>query len=403
MNVSVKIELDKRNQKKNGTYPLKLLIVVGRDPFRLPLGYSLYAKDWSERGQKVKASCKTLGSTTRINALLQQEKSKVMNALTKLESEGRLETFTTVELKQYLKSDQTDLMTIKFGEHIVNELKEAHKHGNARVYDTMLRSIKDFTKGKDIPMKKISYAWLKKYETWYYKKGNTVNGLAFNLRTLHALFNRAIKRKLISGDYYPFKEYKINHEKTRKRAISQADIQKIKSFIPTTERQARAKDYFMISFYLMGASFVDIAYLKISDIVNGRIEYKRKKTGKLHSIPVSLPLKALLGKYMDGKGKDDFIFNVIKSNDPQMQIINVRDEMRRYNRSLKEIGVLCGIDANLTSYVSRHSYATIAKYKGVPTAIISEALGHSSEEVTQIYLDSFENAVLDKYHEIIIE
>ena len=84
-------------------------------------------------------------------------------------------------------------------------------------------------------------------------------------------------------------------------------------------------------------------------------------------------------------------------------MVNVRDELRQFNKRLKEIGKSCGIEATLTSYVARHSYATIAKYKGVPTAIISEALGHTSEEVTQVYLDSFGKEVLDKYHALIID
>ena len=159
----------------------------------------------------------------------------------------------------------------------------------------------------------------------------------------------------------------------------------------------------MLSFFLMGASFVDIAMLKVKNITSGRIEYKRRKTGRLHSIPLSPPLQALLDKYMAGKGKEDFILNVIKTNDLQRQGANVRDALRRFNRSLKEIGMACGIEAPLTSYVARHSYATIAKYKGVPTAIISEALGHSSEDVTQVYLDSFDKEVMDKYHSMIIE
>ena len=106
---------------------------------------------------------------------------------------------------------------------------------------------------------------------------------------------------------------------------------------------------------------------------------------------------------MTHKDQEAFILDIIRTTEPEKQIIQVRDELRRYNRSLKEIGLLCGIEAPLTSYVARHSYATIAKHKGVPTAVISEALGHSSEEVTQIYLDSFDTAVIDKYHQIIIE
>ncbi len=153
----------------------------------------------------------------------------------------------------------------------------------------------------------------------------------------------------------------------------------------------------------MGASFADITYLKLSNIANGRIEYKRRKTGRLHSIPISEPLKALLDIYSQGKEKDDFILNIIKSDDPEKQIRNIRDELRCYNRNLKKIGELSEIRATLTSYVSRHSYVTIAKRKGVPIAVISKALDHTSEEVTQIYLDSFDNDTLDKYHSMIIE
>ena len=111
----------------------------------------------------------------------------------------------------------------------------------------------------------------------------------------------------------------------------------------------------------------------------------------------------MLANYFPGKHNEDYILNVIKSDYPKKQTVNVRDELFRFNKSLKEIGELCGIEATLTSYVASHSYATIAKYKGVPTAIISEALGHSSEGVTQVYLDSFDKEVMDKYHTMIIE
>lgn len=197
--------------------------------------------------------------------------------------------------------------------------------------------------------------------------------MSANLRTLRALYNRAIKQKLIEKDFYPFNDYSIKYEKTRKRAITGADLERVKAFVPETARQARAKEYFMLSFYLMGASFVDIAFLKVKNIIGGRIEYKRQKTGQLHSIPISAPLQELLDKYLPEKGKDDFIFNVIKSSDQEKQWGNVRHELGRVNKSLKEIGMACGIEAPLTSYVARHSYATIAKYKGVPTAIISES------------------------------
>ncbi|MEL7118752.1 MAG: site-specific integrase [Bacteroidota bacterium] len=401
--VSLKIILDKRTPKKDGTCPLKIRIIYNRQTYHMALGYSVLAEDWDSANQKVKKSSKSIGNVTRFNALIHKEKQKIFDGISKLDTDGQLESMSFAEIKKRISNSNAETMVLAYGEEVIALMKEANKHGNARVYDTMLRSVRDFVQGKDFPLKQVSYSWLKKYEAWYLSKGNSLNGMSVVLRTLRALFNRAIKEKRVSQDYYPFNDYKIKSQKTRKRAISQDDILKLKAFEPTTDRQKRAQDYFFISFYMMGASFVDIAFLKVSDIIKDRIEYTRKKTGQLHSIPLSPPLKTLLNPYLVNKEQDQFILNVIKDTTPEKQIISVRDELRRYNRSLKEIGKKCGIETPITSYVSRHTYATIAKFKGVPTAIISEALGHSSEEVTQIYLASFDKDVLDQYHHTIIE
>ncbi|MFN0213815.1 MAG: phage integrase SAM-like domain-containing protein [Saprospiraceae bacterium] len=401
--VSANIILDTRYKKKGDVYPLKLRVVHNRKPFDLSLGHSIASKDWDEKGQKVKSSCQTIDNVTRFNALINKDKQKVQDVLIRLQDEGKLDTLSLEELKAYVTQKHTEVMTLAFTAEITAELKQAERFGNAFIYETLRRSVSNFTKGKDFPLKQVTYSWLKKYEAWFLSKGNSLNGLSVNLRTLRALYNRAIKQKLVSKDLYPFNDYSIKSESTRKRAITLLDLEKIKAFAPETSRQERAKEYFMLSFYLMGASFVDIAFLKVKNIVGGRIEYKRQKTGRLHSVPVSPPLQTLLDKYLPGKGKEDFILNVVKSSDPQKQGVNVRDELRRVNRSLKAIGIACGIESPLTSYVARHSYATIAKYKGVPTAVISEALGHASEEVTQVYLDSFDKEVMDKYHAMIIE
>lgn len=401
--ITAKIILDTRTKKKNGTYPLKLRIVHNRQTYHTSLKYSIFEKDWDEAGQKVKSTCKLVENVSRLNAILNKEKQKALEEFSKLQENGQAERLAFAEIKDKIETKGAELKVLAYCQEIIESLVEAHKIGNSKVYTTVFRSIRDYVKDKDFPMKQITYAWLKKYETWYFSKGNSVNGLSVNMRTLRAMFNRAIKEKRISKEFYPFSDYSIKTEKTRKRAIAASDLELIKCYEPQTERQKRAKDYFMMSFYLMGASFVDMAHLKVKDIIGGRIEYKRRKTGRLHSIPISAPLQRLLDKYLENKGQNEYILNVIKSDDPKKQDINIRDEIHRYNRSLKEIAKACGIEATVTSYVSRHSYATIAKYKGVPTAIISEALGHSSEEVTQVYLSSFDKAVMDKYHNLIID
>jgi integrase len=401
--ISVKIVLDKRSQKKDGTYPLKLRIVHNRQTYHLALGHSFSSKDWDGFSQQVKPSCKTLSNKTRFNAQLNKQKQQAWDILLKLQDEGQLDEISFSRIKSLLTKNSAETFVLEYGEEIKREMIQAGKLGNARVYATMLASISDYLKGRDIPLRQINYNFLKKYSAWYQGRGNTINGMAVHLRTLRALLNRAIKEKRLSPDHYPFREFKIKHEKTLKRAISSDALTTIKYFNARTKRQKRAKALFMFSFYTMGASFVDVALLKLSDIHDGRIYYKRRKTGHLHSIPMSKPLQAVIDEQTKGKTAHNYIFDVVRSDDPAVQAVQIRDELRRYNRTLKEIGELCGLNTPLTSYVSRHTYATIAKRKGVPTAVISEALGHSSEEVTQVYLDSFEQETMDEFHKMVIE
>lgn len=403
MSVSVKIELDKRSEKGDGKYPLKLLVVVNRKPIRISLGYSFRLKDWNEKLQTVRPTCNDFENITRFNNWLQKQKSKTLSKLISLQDDDKIERLSANDIKEYITQQKNELMALEFCTLIIQDLEKSKRFGNARVYTSLLRSLRQFTNMRDFPLKEIDFKWLKKYETWYLSKDNTINGLAVHLRTLRSVINTAIKQNRIPMDYYPFKHYTIKQEETRKRAISNDDLNRIIKFKPQTERQKRAKDYFLISFYLMGASFVDIANLQMKNIIKGRIEYKRQKTGKLHSIPISKPVKDILNQYTDGKKPDDYILNVIKSSEPKAQLNDIREELIRYNKTLKEIGTICKIEAPLTSYTSRHTYAMSGKRIGVPTAIISQSLGHTTEKTTQIYLDSFDNETVDKFHEKIIK
>jgi integrase/recombinase XerD len=400
---SVSIVLDTRSIKTNNAHPIKFRIIINRKSFHISAGFNVEASYWSEVKQQISTRYTLLGNVTRLNNYLQREKSRILDKLLELQESGKLDRLSFQVIKQLILQKSAETLTLQYILLIIKDLEDAKKFGNAKVYTTLLRSISDFVSKKEFPLNQINYKWLKKYEIWYLSKGNSINGLGIKLRTLRAVINQAIKTEKLTQDMYAFKDYPIKHEETRKRAISREDLIKILHFEPRTQRQTRAKDYFLISFYLMGASFVDIAMLKIKNIIQDRIEYKRQKTGKLHSIPLSRPLIEIIDKYKNGKSENAFILNVVKSHDPKIQLKNISDELRRYNKSLKEIGKLCEIESSISSYVARHSYATNAKKLGVPVSVISESLGHTTEKTTQIYLDSFENDVVDKYHEMIID
>jgi len=394
--------LDDRLEKKDGTCPLKIRVIINRRSFHISLGYSIPSKEWDDSNQRIKSGSKTISNTTRFNSIINSRKQQVYDVLLKLQDDGTLENMTLDRLKDHLTRNSSETLALEFGEEVINQLVQGRKIGNARVYRTMLSSLRAYLNGKDLPLGQINFSFLKKYEAWYLGKGNAVNGLSVHLRTLRALVNRAIKEKRLLPDNNPFSEFHIKHEKTRKRAIKPDALQAIKDFVPTTERQKRAKQYFIFSFLSIGASFVDIALLKLSNIVEGRLYYKRRKTGRLHSILVTPALKAIIDELAKGKKQDDYMFDIVKTDDPSKQSVQIRDELRRYNKTLKEIGKLCGISTQLSSYVSRHSYATIAKNKGVPIAVISEALGHTNIGTTMVYLDQFEQESMDEFHNIVI-
>ncbi len=408
---SVNLILDCRHQKKDGTYSIKFRVIVERKPFHISAGYAVLKTEWQESAGKIKPRSKSLQNITRINNLLQKRKAQYTETLIRLEEEGQLERLPLKEIKSLVQGKPSKLSTLYlFFEEVIADMNRSGRVGNARVYQLVLSSIQNFMGQKDVSFKHITYRWLQKYEAWYLGskdskgKPNTRGGLSVNMRTLRALYNKAIKSGLVNREHYPFSDYKILSAKTRKRAIKLEDIAKIKALDDglLTKRQRLAKDYFLMSFYLMGVSFVDLAFLTHENIVDSRIEYTRRKTGQLHSIKITEPLETLLGRYLIKNAGSGTLLGVVKGRTEEARYTQARDELRRYNRSLKQLGEMVGLSAPITSYTARHSYATIAKSKNVPVAVISEALGHETIEMTQTYLAEFETDVLDRYNEVII-
>jgi site-specific recombinase XerD len=250
----------------------------------------------------------------------------------------------------------------------------------------------------------INLAFLNRFEVQHLKKGKSYNGLAAYLRAVRAIYNQAIKAGLVDREMYPFTNYEIKTTKTRKRAISRDAIKKIENCILEPDDPLfNARNYFLASFYLRGISFTDLAELKVSDIVSGRIHYQRKKTDKPYDMPVSESLQKILDIYLPGKNKDSYIFPITTRETLEERYVQIQDARKRFNKKLKLLATKCEIDEALTSYVSRHSFATIAKNLGFAVAAISDMLGHESISTTQIYLDTLPSNMLDEMHNKIIE
>jgi len=405
MGINVKIILDTRSQKKDKTYPLILRIINNRKSISIPLGYSFIENDWDDDLKEVKKSYTGVSSINRLNKLIQRKKISAMDIVNQLEDSGEINNLSVKEIKARILNQNSNATFYNFTTEIINEMTDAERYGYARSINNTLQAVKTFTNEKDFSLKALDYKFLIGFENFCRKRGNTLNTIAVYMRTIKMIFNRGIKSGIVNRDQYPFSGYKIKTLKTKKRAVPRNVIEQIEKLqLKENTRIWHARNYFLFSFYAMGMNFADITYLKKENIVEGRIEYKRRKTKKLYSIRITEGINNILKIYTKDKTDEDFIFPIInKDSSPQQQYEEYFETRRIYNKQLKEIANIIEIETNLTSYVARHSWATIAKHKGVPIAAISEGMGHEDVKTTEIYLDSFDKKVLDDYNKLITE
>jgi len=280
-------------------------------------------------------------------------------------------------------------------------LEETGKIGNSLIYKNTLTVFKRFRVEKDLTFDELNYNQLISFEEYLQKKGNMVNTIFTHMKTLRSVYNKAIKENLAKKELYPFEQYHLKDEKTSKRALSKANIIALKELdLSENHRMQFARDLFFFSFYTRGMSFVDIAHLKVENIVDDRLLYVRNKTNQKFTIKLTTQISEIIAKYNDLKVKESYIFPIITNpkGDVYKQCL---DALSLTNSRLGKIGKKLNFPIHLSTYVARHSWATIAKREGIPTAVISEGLGHETERTTQIYLDSFENNVLDDANDLI--
>jgi site-specific recombinase XerD len=398
------LALDTRYKRKDGTYPIILRIIHHQASSQISTGKYVTEKDWDNDGRKIKPSYRGTESVTRLNNQLQKKKSEAFDIISRLDDQKRLDSLTVVEVKNLLEKKNQDVSVYTYIETLVASMKEAQQFGNAGAYKCAIGALKSFHKGKELSFRDITYQFLQKFEHQHFAKGNSVNGLAFYMRTIRAIYNRAIKDGLADKESYPFENYQVKSTRTRKRAISIESIEKIKKLkLKADDPLYDPRNYFLLSFYLFGMSFADLAFLKVGNVIDGRIYYQRRKTDKPYNIKITPEIESLLNQYLKGKDKDDFLFPIIKREAIEDQYKSMLWARNRFNKKLKKIATLCSIDENLTSYVSRHSFATTARNSDIPLSAISAMMGHADIKTTEIYLASLPSDVIDDYHEKIIK
>lgn len=400
MNTNVVISLDTRRAKKDGTYPVIIRLGHNGQTTAITLGISIPEKDWDEKKRLIRKTYTGISSVTRLNNQIEKVKTDAMDVILKLHESGILQTLSITSLKDRITQKETKDSFLQFATQCVDELVKAHRVGTARSYKGLISVLKEYHKGKDLLFEEVTYDFLSKFETYHKSKGNGVNGLAVYMRTIRAIYNKAIKSGVVDKERYPFENYKIKTVPTEKRALDGELLKKIIQLdIPATHPCFNTRNYFIASYMMYGMNFADMAFLEKSAVEHGRVRYRRRKTGKLYDIRITPQLEKILAHYMQQDPDSKFVFPILKRASPILREKDIQWARKRYNIKLKILASLCGIESNLTSYVSRHSFATQAMLLNVPLTAISTMLGHSSLKTTEIYLKGLPADVLDDYNE----
>lgn len=374
-------------------------IIQNRVIRQLKTDYRIFTDEWNEAG-----SCIIVGRSERSNLLLSLQERMEWD-LKRLDMiihqlDNRKAGYTADDIVVSFQNNTEGQSFFNFMQNIIVRLKQMGKQRTSETYQTTLKSFMQFRKDKDLLLDEITSEMIQTYEAYLQNRGISRNSSSFYMRILRAVYNQAVDKDLTS-QRFPFKHVYTGVDKTVKRAIPIKYIRQIKnldlSMKPTLDF---ARDMFLFSFYTRGMAFVDMAYLKKKDLTNGMLSYRRHKTGQQMLIKWEKCMQEILDKY--DTTRTPYLLPIIKvmNEDQRKQYGNA---LRLVNNKLKEIAKKICLPIPLSTYVARHSWASIAKSKNIPLSVISEGMGHDSETTTQIYLSSLDSSAINRANSLIIK
>ena len=376
LTISVEAICYKVRPLRDNTYPLMLRLTQHRKRKYISLCVSVLEKDWDFKKNQPKKSCPDREAIVKLIS----DKVSAYNSMI-MELTAKQQEFTISSLVQIMENKIAVKTVSEMYDYLIDEFHRTDHLGTMSVYQQSKSSLIKFNRTLDIPFSDIDCQWLERYEKWL--KGRNIKDTTVSIlfRTLRSVFNRALSMKLIKQDIYPFNDFKVSKfdVRTKKRAVTKEDVKKIMSLDLSGERQYMqfARDIFLFSYFGAGINFSDIALLRYCDISDGRVRYIRKKTGKEISFPLSDAGLEIIKRYSrQDAASEDYIFPILdrKIHRTEMQRKNrIHKVLGHVNPCLAEIGKMAGLETHLTTYVARHTFATVLKRSGVNIAIISES------------------------------
>ncbi|WP_373149280.1 tyrosine-type recombinase/integrase [Bacteroides finegoldii] len=282
------------------------------------------------------------------------------------------------------------------GELYIDRLREEGRYSTAHVYKNALFSFSVFCGTCNVSFRQITRESLRLYGQYLYENGLKLNTISTYMRMLRSIYNRGVEAG--NAPFVPrlFHEAYTGIDVCQKRALTAAKLHRLLFDDPRSERLRRIQDIASLLFQLCGMSFADLAHLEKSALENNILRYNRIKTKTPMSVEVldsaMVKIDRLRSVRKSQPGCPDYLLDILcgdKSRKDEKAYREYQSALRWFNNSLKELARALHLKSPVTSYTLRHSWATIAKYRGVSIEMISEALGHKSIKTTQTYLKGF--------------
>lgn len=397
---SLKLKLHKNRLLKDGTYPLVFQIIHNRRKKVLYTKYKIRESDFDPLSEKVRTDTGphlSGRSILQMNRELNKERKMLLSKIAFYE-EHNID-FGVEDLDDR-SSRRHNVLLLQYMNKQIREKLLSRRNGTAAAYKSTHSSLQKYLGGKDVRASEINPMFVRKYEEFLHKQQVSANTIAFYMRNLRTIYNNIVQDGFTAVGESPFKVTRTTVHKTVKRALSKKNmVLLVHCSFPHSEPLLEfARDVFLFSFYTRGMSLVDIVFLRKEHIFDNAIHYVRHKSSQPLRITITEPLAALIDKY---DNDSPYVFPILRDDSPFSHYDQYRSALARINRNLKRVGVKLGLTTPLTTYVARHTWATLAKQCGAPVAVISEGLGHASEKITHIYLKEFDSDVLDRINEMV--
>lgn len=398
--VKVKFRPSSVNGKEGSIY---YQVIHNRTVRQIKTDCRIFESEWNGKASAIAVS--VLASNERKNYLqsvasrIEWDTKRLTAIIALLEKVNKGYTVDDIFMKFNRQADGQFLFP--FMQSVINQLKRLNRIRTSETYVATLASFMKFRNGQDILLCEMDSDTMMLYEAWLKANGNCPNTTSFYMRILRAVYNRAVEKEL-TEQRHPFKHVYTGIDKTVKRAVPLKAIKRIKELDLTLKPHLDyARDMFLFSFYTRGMSFIDMAYLKKSDLKNGILTYRRRKTGQQLTIKWEKCMEEIVTKYKD-RSATQYLLPII-TNPFANERVQYRNALYRINTALKEVARLVNISIPLTMYCARHGWASVAKSKNIPLSVISEGMGHDSEETTRIYLASLDTSVVDRANNLILK